>query len=304
VDIWIKRDDQTGLAAGGNKTRKLEYLIGEALRTGCDTVVTGGAQQSNHCRQTAAACAQAGLECHLLLGGIPPARYEGNLLLDRSLGAILHFTEAHRKGEDLERIRQWLVAEGRQPMVVPYGGSNALGVRGFVDAMAELQGQCTERAFRPDYLYFASSSGGTQAGMALGKRLQGMDHVRLRGISVDKETRQSGYLAEHIAQLVTACAPLVGFRGVCEGEDVRPLEGFDDAGYGHITQAEWTAMEGLARLEGILLDPVYTARAFAALHSHLQQGLIPPGSQVLFWHTGGMPARFIEVFASAPSENT
>jgi len=120
--IFIKRDDQTGLASGGNKTRKLEYLIREALNNGCDTVITAGAQQSNHCRQTAAACAIANLKCHLLLGGTAPQNYNGNLLLSHLLGAQIHFTEENRKGEDLESLKNKLVLEGKKPFVIPYGG--------------------------------------------------------------------------------------------------------------------------------------------------------------------------------------
>ena len=161
--IYIKRDDQTGLASGGNKTRKLEFLIQEALNQGCNTVITSGAQQSNHCRQTAAACALAGLECHLLLGGDPPATFEGNLLLSSLLGAHIHFTGSNRKGEDKDRILNDLQNQGKDCYVIPYGGSNLKGAMGFVSAVKELKEQLLEQALQIDCIVFASSSGGMQS---------------------------------------------------------------------------------------------------------------------------------------------
>src|SRR5260221_7048215 len=136
--LFIKRDDQTGLASGGNKARKLEYLIRNALHSGCDAAITGGAQQSNHCRQTAAACSVAGLECHLMLGGEEPETYEGNLLLSHLLGANIYFTGEHRKGEDLPELKSQLETRNRKCYVIPYGGSDRIGALGYVNAVAEL----------------------------------------------------------------------------------------------------------------------------------------------------------------------
>ena len=137
--LYIKRDDHTGLASGGNKTRKLEYLFQEAIDNGCNTVITAGAQQSNHCRQTAAACAVAGLKCHLLLGGTNPEVYDGNLLLSYLLGAIIHFAGENRKGEDIEALRSELELKGNKCSVIPYGGSNLTGALGYVNAVKELK---------------------------------------------------------------------------------------------------------------------------------------------------------------------
>lgn len=153
-NLFIKRDDQTGLASGGNKTRKLEYLIYDAIKLSCDTVITAGAQQSNHCRQTAAACAVKGLECHLLLGGMPPKIYEGNLLLSHLLGAKIHFTGDNRKGEDIKIVQRTLTEKGRKCYVVPYGGSNFIGVLGYVNAVNELKTQLEQEKINIDYLFF------------------------------------------------------------------------------------------------------------------------------------------------------
>ena len=183
--LLIKRDDQTGLALGGNKTRKLEFLIAEALAQHCDTVVTAGAAQSNHCRQTAAAAARAGLACHLVLGGTPPTLPNGNLLLDTLLGATLHWTGAQRKGESIPEIAATLRNQGRYPYLIPYGGSNATGALGFVAAVAELKQQLERLGETVDAIVFASSSGGTHAGLTLGQRLFDLQ-TQLIGIEIDK----------------------------------------------------------------------------------------------------------------------
>jgi D-cysteine desulfhydrase family pyridoxal phosphate-dependent enzyme len=284
--IYIKRDDLTGLATGGNKVRKLEFFIQEALDQGADTVITAGAQQSNHCRQTAAACALKGLECHLLLGGEKPTNYGGNLLLSHILGAQIYFTGKNRKGEDLEGVQAELVTQGRKTYVIPYGGSNLIGAQGFILAMKEFQEQLTHQNLSIDAVFFASSSGGMQAGMMLGASMFKVNSV-LFPISIDKE----GELEEKIQEIV--------FEG-CQKydlstsmiENTKLIRDYDQAGYGVVTQAETSAIELLARKEGILLDPVYTARAFHGMLEHLKKGLVKPGSNVLFWHTGGLPALF------------
>jgi len=190
--LVMKRDDLTGLGLGGNKTRKLEFLLGEALAQGCDAVVTGGATQSNHCRQTAAAAAAAGLECHLSLGGTALASPSGNLLLDLLFGAVVHWCGEDRKGERIPEIAEGLRAKGRVPYVIPYGGSNAVGALGFVAAIVELEGQLKEQGLQADRLVVASSSGGTHAGMAVGLDLCGLAARVVVGSGSTREGRARG----------------------------------------------------------------------------------------------------------------
>ncbi len=289
--IFIKRDDQTGLASGGNKTRKLEYLIWEALQNGCDTVITAGAQQSNHCRQTAAACAIAKLKCHLLLGGTAPQKYNGNLLLSRLLGAQIHFTGENRKGENIDVLKQQLELEGKKPFVIPYGGSNLTGALGFVNAMKELKAQIIEQNLKIDYLFFASSSGGTQAGLILGNDLYNLN-LKLIPIGIDKNEIQGMSLEEVVLHIVSEGKLLLNIKKKYTFEDVKINNDYNEAGYGVITENEKNAIKELAQNEGIILDPVYTGRAFYAMMDYLKKKKIPLNSNVLFWHTGGLPANF------------
>lgn len=289
--IFIKRDDQTGLASGGNKTRKLEYLIREALDNGCDTVITAGAQQSNHCRQTAAACAIANLKCHLLLGGTAPEKYNGNLLLSDLLGAQIHFTGENRKGEDIENLKQQLELDGKKPYIIPYGGSNITGALGFVNAVKELKTQLIDQNLSTDYLFFASSSGGTQAGLTLGNDLYDLN-MTLIPIGIDKNETQGLSLEKMVLQLVNEGKLLLDIKKEYTLADVKINNDYNEAGYGVITENEKIAIKELAQNEGILLDPVYTGRAFYAMMDYLKKNKIPSNANILFWHTGGLPANF------------
>ncbi len=291
--VYIKRDDHTGLATGGNKTRKLEYLIGDALDKGADTVITAGAQQSNHCRQTAAACAMAQLKCHLLLGGTPPDEYTGNLLLSKLLGATIHFSGEQRKGEALESLGRELRSAGHLPYIIPYGGSNLIGATGYTEAAGELQEQLDQRKLVIDYVFFASSSGGMHAGLILGKAKYGLK-AALMPIRIDKQEAEGESLEETIRNIVAEGLQAPDYKQVTEvsNDEFIPISGFEEAGYGVVTQQERTAIQTLAAREGILLDPVYTGRAFYGMMHYLSEGLLKPGTSVLFWHTGGVPANF------------
>lgn len=290
--LWVKRDDQTGLACGGNKVRKLELLMGRALAEGCDAVITAGAAQSNHCRQTAAAAARLGLACHLLLGGDEPARATGNLLLDRLLGATVHWSGPQRKGERLEGLAEELRAAGLRPMVIPYGGSNATGAAAFALAMEELDRQQRAAGVRFEAVVVASSSGGTQAGMVVGARALGMD-CQIIGVAVDKEDLRGPVpMDARLASLANEAGALLGVEVELAPHELRVDGQRAEPGYGVITDAEREAVAMTARAEGLLLDPVYSGRAMAHLISLAREGALDPEAPILFWHTGGAPALF------------
>jgi 1-aminocyclopropane-1-carboxylate deaminase len=294
--IFMKRDDQTGLATGGNKARKLEFLLGEAIARGCDTLITGGAAQSNHCRQTAAAAAACGLACVLVLGGEEPGRLEGNLLLDRLLGARIVWCGPRRKGEDIPAIAGELRAEGKRPYVIPYGGSNAIGALGFAAAALELERQLEERELSVSHIVFASSSGGTQAGLMVGARLFGLK-PELRAICIDKAADEGVDFGDRVLKLANETAGLVGLErragsaAFAPGDIILRRE-FTGAGYGVVGELERRAIGLLARTEGILVDPVYTGRALGALTSMVEAGEFDSEESIVFWHTGGTPALF------------
>lgn len=287
--LFVKRDDQTGLALGGNKTRKLEFLLAEALQQGADTVVTAGAAQSNHCRQTAAAAARCGLGCVLVLNGEQPACPDGNLLLDALCGATVVWVaeRAPREQVQLETCER-LRAEGRHPCFIPYGGSNPTGVLGYAQAMAEVR----EQGLDPDWMVFGTSSGGTQAGLLLGGRLSGW-RGRLLGISIDES---AAWLADRVSELATQGAEKLGERCRFTPADVLVDDTYCRAGYGVLTEQEREAITMFARREGLLLDPVYTGRAAAGLLDLIRRGFFARTDTILFWHTGGQPALFADAY--------
>lgn len=283
-DLIIKRDDQTGLAFGGNKTRKLEYLLYEAQTAGADTLITAGAVQSNHCRQTVAAAARFGLACILVLFGDPPDPPDGNHLLHRLLGAQVVFAERAQVQHTLEEVYENAQAAGKQPYLIPYGGSNPTGALGYVNAMLEL----SEQDVHPDWIVFPSSSGGTQAGMLVGARLSGY-RGQILGISVDEPAEK---LKAHVADLAAQTARSIGETFTFDASDVLVNDGYLGGGYAVMGAAEVEAIRLFAGYEAILLDPVYTGRAGAGLIDLIRGGFFKPGETVLFWHTGGGPALF------------
>jgi D-cysteine desulfhydrase family pyridoxal phosphate-dependent enzyme len=282
--LWIKRDDQTGLAFGGNKTRKLEYLLADARAQGAEMLITRGARQSNHCRQTAAAAARSGFECTLVLSGSAPSEIEGNLLLDHLLGVEIVWTE----GEDPEQVLESTFTQaweaGRRPYLIPYGGSNATGASAYVAAISELE----EQGMKFDRIVFASSSGGTQAGMIVGvKALELATHIT--GISVDKPSDELQSLILDLAHQISGLLKLdLDFQVDEVDVDDRYLGG----GYAVMGEIEREAIELFASTEGILLDPVYTGRAAAGMVDRIRKGEFGPEERILFWHTGGTPALF------------
>ena len=287
-ELWIKRDDQTGLATGGNKARKLEYLVADALAQGADTLITAGAAQSNHARQTAAAAAKFGLARVLVLRGEEPPQVLGNLLLDRLLGAEVRWAGDLPLPEAMAQVAEELRAAGRCPYVVPYGGSNAVGASGYVAAMEELLAQCAERDIRFDHVVLASSSGGTQAGMMVGARALGYEG-RILGISVEPRAES---LTHTLAGLATATADRMGLGLTYVPEDFAVNDDYLGGGYGVVGELEREAIRTMACAEGVLLDPVYTGRAFGGLLYLIRRGVFAPGERVLFWHTGGTAGLF------------
>ena len=289
--LLIKRDDQTGLALGGNKSRKLEFLVGHALAEGADTLITAGAAQSNHCRQTAAAGAKAGLRCELILNGKPPELPEGNLLLDRIFGAHEHWIERSQRAAKFAELAGQLRAQGRRPHVIPVGGSNGVGATGYVVAMQELMDQLRASGQRVDHIVFGSSSGGTQAGILVGARVAGFAGG-LHGISIDKNDPEHLEYEIEVAHIANACADYIGFATRFTPDEVKMVYGFAGEGYGVVGDLEREAIYLMARKEGILLDPVYAGRAFGGLVQLIRHGTFRPDETVLFWHTGGAPALF------------
>lgn len=286
-DLYMKRDDMTGLAFGGNKTRKLEYILADALANDCDTIITSGAVQSNHCRQTAAAAAQLNLQCHLLLGGEEPQYAQGNLLLDYLFAAQIHWAGAHRKGEDIATLYDELTAAGRKPYIVPYGGSNELGVLSFVDAVEELMVQTIDGEFT--HIVFASSSGGTHAGLMLGKKVFNKN-FDLLGINIDKQTHSD--FNAHIISLANKAAAMININAEFTKDELILNDQYVGDGYGVMGDLEKEAISLMAINEGILLDPVYTGRAMGGLIEMIRSGSFKKTDKILFWHTGGAPALF------------
>lgn len=285
-ELYIKRDDQTGLATGGNKTRKLEFLVADALAQGCDHLITTGAPQSNHCRQTAAAAAHFGLGCSLVLRGEEPEQVTGNLLLDQLLGAHIYWAEKEACHTLINDLAGELRAMGREPYQVPYGGSNVMGATGYVRAMEELSEQLQRERRNIDFVVFASSSGGTQAGLVLGATVYDFQG-QILGISVDQP---ADALKTQVSALATATATHLGLGTLSVADRVEVNDDYLGDGYAQVGETEREAIRMVAQLEGILLDPVYTGRAMGGLVDLIRWGAFTRNQTILFWHTGGTAA--------------
>lgn len=292
VDIWIKRDDNSGLTLGGNKARKLEFLLADAVRQGCDTLITTGGPQSNHCRITAGAAAKMGMQCHLVFSSNEFKIRQGNLLLDELLGAELHWLDPAEVDDitrEMSKLASELQSQGRRPYIIPLGGSNTIGAMGYVYAVREFLQQADALGLQFSAFVHASGSGGTQAGLLAGTLLNHLP-TEVIGVSVSR-TR------ENLEPLVTKISKLVLSLLDCDidpTESVEVLDNFVGAGYGIPTEASREALQLLARTEGLIIDPVYTAKGVAGLIHEVRAGRWPEGSNVLFWHTGGSPALFAD----------
>jgi D-cysteine desulfhydrase family pyridoxal phosphate-dependent enzyme len=287
--LQVKRDDQTGLALGGNKARKLEFLLADAREQGAKTLITGGAMQSNHCRQTAAAAGRFGFKCILVLTGAESQHASGNLLIDQLFGAEIVYL-ADRKDRDriLQETFKRSTNEGKKPYLVPYGGSNSTGALGYAFAMKEL----IDQNAGADWVVLASSSGGTQAGLLSGQRIFGFSG-RILGISVDESEE---WLKNEVSKLASATSERLGDRIEFTPADVLVNADYCDAGYGVVTEREREAIRLFAEYEGLLLDPVYTGRAAAGMIELVRKGFFKTSDTVLFLHTGGQPALFADQY--------
>ncbi len=289
--ILVKRDDQTGLAFGGNKTRKLEFLVAEAKDQGAKMLISAGAIQSNHCRQTAAAAAKFGFECTLVLTGQLPEQASANLLMDELFGAkIVNVFDRTDRDRILKETFDRAVTDGKKPYLVPYGGSSPTGALGYAFAVEEFMKQ----KVHADWMVFGTSSGGTHAGLVLGQRVFGFKG-KVLGISIDES---EGWLKEHVSALASSASEKFGKRIEFTQADVLANANYCRAGYGVLTDAEREAVRLFAKYEGLLLDPVYTGRAAAGLIDLIRKGFFKKDETVLFWHTGGQPALFAEKYAN------
>jgi len=288
-ELWIKRDDCTGLSTGGNKTRKLEFLMAEALEQGADIVLTQGATQSNHARQTAAAAAKLGLDCHLLLEdrtgyNHENYRFNGNVLLDHLHGATIEY-----RGPDLDMhaemvaVADKFAADGRKPYVIPGGGSNPTGALGYVNCALEMINQFVTTGLDVDHIVHATGSAGTQAGLITG--LSAMNaNIPLLGIGVRAPKPKQ---EENVYNLAVATAEKLGCPGVVDRADVVANTDYVGDGYGIPSPAALEAIDLFARYEAILLDPVYSAKGAAGLIDLIRKGHFKKGERIVFLHTGG-----------------
>ncbi len=288
VHVWVKRDDLTGIAFGGNKIRKLEFILADALAHGAKTLITVGAAQSNHCRLTAALAARLGLDCILVLSGDPSAPRGGNLLLDELLGAEIVWTTKTDRDSTLHKKFAEAWEDGRRPHLIPLGASTSVGTLGYADAFQEFLTQNVD----VDWILIASSSGGTQAGLALGAYLSNWNG-KILGISIDQKEED---LKKRVADLATEAAERLGKKATVSPDEIHVNADYLGEGYGVLGAIEKNAIRRFAQDEGLFLDPVYTGRAGAGLIDLVNKGTIKPGERVLFWHTGGTPALFAPAY--------
>ena len=294
-NLWIKRDDCTGLSSGGNKTRKLEFLMADAVEQGADTIITQGATQSNHDRQTAAAAARVGMACDILLEdrtGYHDDAYahNGNVLLDQLHGASISLRPADSDmNAEMEQLAMTLRDDGKKPYIIPGGGSNEIGALGYVNAAFEMVHQANERSLKIDHLVHATGSAGTQAGLVVG--MQAMNSgIPVYGVSVraPKEKQE-----ENVFGLAQRTLDFMGLdQGIVPRETVVANSDYVGPGYGLPTDSMIEAVKLLAGFEGILLDPVYAGKGFAGLVDLVRKGHFKQGENVVFLHTGGSVSLF------------
>lgn len=290
--IWVKRDDMTGSGVSGNKIRKLEFSLAKALQDGCDTVITCGGVQSNHCRTTALLCAQLGLRCHLILRGSENSETDGNLLLDRLVGAEINFytnTEFQQRGDEI--YQQWVdhyAAKGSKAMVIPVGASDGIGLWGYIAACEELKTDFARENIEPKHIICATGSGGTQGGLTVGNTLYDLG-ATVWGINVcDDEAYFLNKVSEDIRQWQQWYPENIdaGFNPKQLGINV--IDGYVGAGYAKASEDIFNTIKKVATLEGLILDPVYTGKAFYGMLDQIKLGLFDDTEDIIFIHTGGI----------------
>jgi D-cysteine desulfhydrase len=290
VELFVKRDDLTGLLESGNKVRKLEFLVGEALERRADTLITCGTLQSNCCRAVAAVAARLGLNAVLAVKGARPDAYDGNLLLDRLLGAEIRYlsdAEWERVDSVLEEIAGALRARGHRPYVIPESGSNEVGALGYLECAVELAGQIGHGAPRFDSVVISVYSGGSQAGMLMGKQLAGLPS-EIVGIPI---AWPADKVRDHIERTMVTAIRRFGFA-IEVPKSVHLLDGYQGVGRSAVSETELATIVRVAREEGLVLDPVYTAKAFTGLLDTLAKDPKSLGQRICFIHTGGIFSLF------------
>lgn len=293
ITLTIKRDDYSGFGGGGNKVRKLEYLMAEARRSGVNVVITTGGHQSNHARMVAAAARKFGMRPVLVLRGNPPASWQGNLLLDRLFGAEVQFLDPDGYFTQIDGAMQAhadkAVTNGETPLIIPLGGATPLGALGYVRAVEEIAEQLqASQTPVPDFVVAPTGSGGTLAGLHVGTRRYWPDS-RVIGVSVSAKAE---WFQPRIAGMAQDCADLLQWPQRWQPEDIWIEDSYVGQAYGVPSPGGIEAIYRLAQAEGVLLDPVYTGKAMHGLFSLVEQGRIPPGSRVTFIHCGGSPALY------------
>jgi len=293
IQLDIKRDDYTGFGGGGNKVRKLEYLMADAVRQGINVIITTGGHQSNHARMVAAAARKFGMKPVLVLRGNSPESYQGNLLLDKLFGAELEFLDQDgyftQIADAMQAHADAATARGEKALIIPLGGATPLGALGYIRAVEELDAQLKARGQQPpDVIVAPTGSGGTLAGLYVGAR-QYWPQTKIVGISVSAKAQ---WFQERISAMAQDCADLLQWPQSWSPEDIWIEDGFVGAAYGVPSEGGIEAIYRVAQAEGVLLDPVYTGKAMHGLISLVQEGKIQPNSRVIFVHCGGSPALY------------
>jgi D-cysteine desulfhydrase family pyridoxal phosphate-dependent enzyme len=292
--LFVKRDDTTTSGLGGNKNRKLDFVMAEAKKQGADVIITTAGVQSNHCRQTLALARRMGMDCHLVLTGDEPEFHQGNLLVYDILGAELHFIgESDAPGaknptEEMEKIAQQERARGRKPFLVPIGASTPLGALGYVESVKEISEQVKEFGVKLGHGFLATGSAGTQAGAIVGAR-EYYPAMKIHGVAVSREAWGQQV---KVAELVTDIYKFVGMSKSATPEEVIVHDQYYGPRYGVATKEGIEAIKLVGRTEGLILDPTYTGKCMAGMIDMLKKGMLDDAEAVLFWHTGGSPITF------------